>query len=103
MARSRIPSKQTRMVLAALMASPLEWRHGYDLAKSAAMSSGTLYPLLIRLHERGLLLAQWKEAERPGRPPRHVYRLSAKGLVYARQIELTAEDGVALSVSRSPA
>ena len=93
MPRSRAPSRQTRKVIAALMASPLQWRHGYELSKLAGLSSGTLYPLLIRLHERGLLEAQWREPDRPGRPPRHAYRLSGSGLAFARDLELSAEDG----------
>jgi PadR family transcriptional regulator, regulatory protein PadR len=93
MARQRAPSKQTRTVLAALMTQPLEWRHGYDLAKLVGLGSGTLYPLLIRLHERGLLEARWDEPGRPGLPPRHAYRLSAQGVAYARQIEMLPGEG----------
>ncbi len=66
---------------------PSAWRHGYDLAKRAALSSGTLYPLLIRLHERGWLEARWEEADRPGKPARHVYRLTAAGLARACENE----------------
>jgi DNA-binding PadR family transcriptional regulator len=84
--RHRAPSFQARVLLDALLRQPLEWRHGYDLAKLVGLSSGTLYPILIRLNERGLLDAKWMEPERPGRPARHAYRLSASGLVYARQI-----------------
>jgi DNA-binding PadR family transcriptional regulator len=84
--RLRSPSAQARALLAAFLCDPLEWRHGYDLAKTAALGSGTLYPLLIRLHGRGLLEAKWTEPERPGRPPRHAYRLTAEGLAYARNL-----------------
>jgi DNA-binding PadR family transcriptional regulator len=83
--RPRAPSLQARAILDALLRQPLEWRHGYDLARLVGLSSGTLYPILMRLHERGLLEAKWVEPERAGRPPRHAYRLSASGLVYARQ------------------
>ena len=84
--RLRAPSSQARAILDALRRQPLEWRYGYDLAKLVGLSSGTLYPILIRLHERGLLDAQWMAPERPGRPARHAYRLSADGLAYARQL-----------------
>ena len=87
MLRNRAPSSQTRRVLAALLVSPADWRHGYDLAKLAGLSSGTLYPLLIRLHERGLLEAQWEEPTQRGRPARHAYRLSGAGQVFARSLE----------------
>ncbi|WP_293369322.1 PadR family transcriptional regulator [Phenylobacterium sp.] len=75
-------------MLAALLDRPTEWRHGYELTKGAQLSSGTLYPLLIRLHERGLLEARWIEPDKPGRPPRHGYRLSAAGLACARSLAL---------------
>lgn len=71
-----------------LLGQPLEWRHSYDLGKRVGLSSGTLYPLLIRLHDRGLLDARWMEPKRPGRPARHAYRLSADGLSYARQLRV---------------
>jgi DNA-binding PadR family transcriptional regulator len=70
--------------LASFLSDPLQWRHGYDLAKLVGLSSGTLYPILIRLHARGLLEARWMAPERPGRPARHAYRLSHDGLDYAR-------------------
>ena len=85
MLRNRPPSRQARALLAVLLEEPLAWRHGYQLAKHAGLSSGTLYPLLIRLHDRQLLEARWEEPEKRGRPPRHAYRLTAAGLAYARQ------------------
>lgn len=86
MLRNRPPSRQARAVLAVFLEAPLAWRHGYELAKLAGLSSGTLYPLLVRLHDRELLEARWEEPERPGRPPRHAYRLSSRGLVLARSL-----------------
>jgi len=84
MTRSRAPSPQTLRLLAALVERPLEWRHGYDLSKAAGLSSGTLYPLLARLHERGLLEAEWRPPEQAGRPARHAYRLTGAGRELAR-------------------
>jgi DNA-binding PadR family transcriptional regulator len=66
------------------------WRHGYDLSKETGLRSGTLYPLLMRLSEQGLLESRWQEPERSGLPPRHVYRLTASGLALAREQELAA-------------
>ncbi len=83
-------SRQTRTLLATLLDSRLTWRHGYDLSKETGLRSGTLYPLLMRLSEQGLLESRWQEAERPGLPPRHVYRLTASGLALAREQELAA-------------
>lgn len=74
----RRQSEQTRAVLAELASEPSRERHGYDLARATGLASGTLYPILMRLEERGLLEARW-ELE-PSRRPRHVYRLTAAGL-----------------------
>lgn len=79
MVRSRRPSKQMIALIEALSAQPAQWRHGYDLMKAIGLSSGTLYPLLMRLTEQGLVEAQWSEPAQPGRPPRHSYRLTAAG------------------------
>jgi PadR family transcriptional regulator, regulatory protein PadR len=83
-------SSQTRALLAAFLDHAQTWRHGYDLAKETGLKSGTLYPLLMRLSEQGLLESCWQEAARPGLPPRHVYRLTAPGLALAREQELAA-------------
>jgi PadR family transcriptional regulator, regulatory protein PadR len=83
-------SRQTRALLAAFLDRSQTWRHGYDLSKETGLRSGTLYPLLMRLSEQGLLEHRWQEAERPGLPPRHVYRLTASGLALAREQELDA-------------
>jgi PadR family transcriptional regulator PadR len=92
MALVRRCSRQTLSLLAALMERPRIWQHGYDLSKVTGLKSGTLYPILIRLSDQGLLNSRWKDAERPGRPPRHVYRLTASGLALAReQVEVAVE------------
>jgi len=90
MPRKSNNSRQTRALLAALLERAQMWRHGYDLSKETALKSGTLYPLLMRLSEQGLLESRWQEPERSGLPPRHVYRLTATGLALAREQELEA-------------
>lgn len=84
--RSRGPSKQMRLLLAALAEGPQQWRHGYELMKRTGILSGTLYPLLIRMTEQGLVEAEWREPEQPGRPARHAYRLTAEGIALARAV-----------------
>jgi hypothetical protein len=76
-------SAQTLAVLAALAESPTQWWHGYDIAKRTGLKSGTLYPILIRLAERGLLDSSWEEEQPTGRPRRHLYRLTADGVAAA--------------------
>jgi PadR family transcriptional regulator PadR len=85
-------SRQTLALLSALLERPRTWQHGYELSKETRLKSGTLYPILIRLSDQGLLNSRWKDAERPGRPPRHVYRLTATGLALAReQVEVAVK------------
>jgi len=92
MTLARKCSRQTVALLAALMEQPRTWQHGYELSKLTGLKSGTLYPILMRLSDQGLLVSRWKDAERPGRPPRHVYRLTATGLALAReQVEASVE------------
>ena len=84
MARRSGFSAQTLSVLASLEADPAAWRHGYLLAKQTGLRSGSLYPILIRLAERGLVEACWEDGQPAGRPRRHLYRLSSDGLAAAR-------------------
>ncbi len=76
-------STQTLAVLSALVAEPSTWRHGYDLAKETSLKSGTLYPILVRLADRGLVEASWEDDQPAGRPRRHLYRLTSDGLTIA--------------------
>ncbi len=98
--RSRSLSPAARRLLAALAASGGEGRHGYDLCREADIKSGTLYPLLIRLEGQGYLTAEWREAEMAGRPPRHVYRLTAEGRRLAADNPVAAPVGDALPQGR---
>ncbi len=80
---ARRPSPQTLSVIEAFLEEPQVWLHGYDIAKTLGMASGTLYPILIRLSDRGHLETQWRDSETQGRPPRHMYRLTATGRAWA--------------------
>ena len=88
MIRVRRPSKQMLTLLGELSASGQQWRHGYDLMKATGLMSGTLYPLLMRMTEQGLVEAQWFEPAQIGRPARHAYRLTVKGAATARTAQL---------------
>ncbi len=83
--RGRRPSSQTVAALSAFLERPAEWLYGYDLSKRLGLSSGTLYPILMRLGERGYLETEWTEPAKDGRPPRHMYRLTAGGRVWATE------------------
>lgn len=71
-------SPQTLLVLEALLEDPGDWTHGYDIAQRTGLKSGTLYPVLMRLSERGWLESKWEQPEENGRP-RHVYRFTSSG------------------------
>ncbi|MBS0384480.1 MAG: helix-turn-helix transcriptional regulator [Proteobacteria bacterium] len=75
----RRPSAQTLAVLDALAEARRQWRYGLELAAATGLKSGSLYPILARLDERGLVESKWLEPEKPGRPARHAYRITAAG------------------------
>ncbi|GAA2374399.1 PadR family transcriptional regulator [Dactylosporangium salmoneum] len=86
MTRARRPSPQAAAVLRALAAAPDRWRYGYDLGREVGLRAGSLYPILIRLCDRGLLDASWESGPPPGRPPRHLYRLTGAGRALAAEL-----------------
>lgn len=93
MERNRRPSAHTLLLLEALSKRPRAWHYGYELSQITGLKSGTLYPILMRLCDRGLLESQWQPAVQAGRPPRHVYRLTAPGVAFARRA-IPADAGV---------
>lgn len=91
MARSRSASPQTAAVMIALATEARLWRYGYDLCQETGLKAGTMYPILMRLADQGLLETKWEQTHVPGRPPRHLYRLTASGLALAAQIGRTTK------------
>ena len=83
---ARRPSPQTLSVIEAFLEQPQVWLYGYDIFKTLGMASGTLYPILIRLSDRGHLETLWQESETTGRPPRHMYRLTATGRAWSAAV-----------------
>jgi DNA-binding PadR family transcriptional regulator len=84
-------------VLFALAESPTAWRYGYELCKQTGLQAGSMYPILIRLADRGLLETSWESDVPAGRPPRHLYRLTGPGLDLA--VELVAAPGCTIEGS----
>lgn len=74
-------------VLRVLVADPAAPHYGYDLMKATSLPSGTLYPMLARLQQEGLVDSQWEDQDPDagGRPPRKYYRLTAEGARAARR------------------
>ena len=84
-------SRQTLAVLEVLLVRLAEWQHGYSLSQLTGIPSGTLYPILMRLEKLHWLETRWEEVKNPGRPPRHLYRLSGTAREWARE-ELRAAE-----------
>ncbi|HXT75892.1 MAG TPA: PadR family transcriptional regulator [Candidatus Eisenbacteria bacterium] len=78
-------SPQTLNLLAALLARPAQWHHGYALSQVTGIASGTLYPILMRLEKLRWLETRWEQPGKAGRPPRHLYRLTSGARVWARE------------------
>ncbi|WP_432995380.1 PadR family transcriptional regulator [Dactylosporangium sp. CA-233914] len=75
----------------ALAADPARWRYGYDLATEVHLKSGSLYPILVRLADRGLLETSW-EPSVGSRPPRHLYRLTGAGREFVAALTAARRD-----------
>jgi len=60
---------------------------GADIMRSANVSSGTLYPILLRFEKAGLLESRWEdeEPEELGRPRRRFYRMTQAGAKVAHE------------------
>jgi DNA-binding PadR family transcriptional regulator len=59
---------------------------GAELMRLARVSSGTLYPILLRFERAGLLESRWEEEapESLGRPRRRFYRMTQAGAQVAQ-------------------
>jgi PadR family transcriptional regulator, regulatory protein PadR len=73
-------------VLRVFLDDPNARHYGYDLMKAAHLASGTLYPMLARLQDQGLVTSRWEpQAEAAGgRPPRKYYQLTGEGIRIVR-------------------
>jgi len=93
MERKRRSSPHSASLLAVLVKSPRGWRYGYELSQETKLESGTFYPILMRLSDRGVLESKWESSPKEGRPPRHMYRLTPQGVTYAKE-EMTRYAGL---------
>ncbi len=63
-------------------------RHGFDIIDATGLRSGTVYPILRRLEDAGLLRSHWEgthSAHAAGRPPRRYYELTGAGAASSRE------------------
>jgi len=78
--RPRITYQGLR-VLGAFIEAPSKELWGAELIEKTGLSSGTLYPLLLRFEKHELLESRWEE-DKPtnlGRPRRRLYRITTRG------------------------
>ena len=88
-------SLQGLKVLQIFCASPSESISGADIRKAIGLSSGTLYPILLRFEEAGWLKSKWEDVDpsEAGRPRKRLYRISGCGLTKASEV-LTSFEGM---------
>lgn len=84
--RSPRITSQGLKVLAELMSSGSEELSGAEIARQTKLASGTLYPILFRFEEAGLLASRWEEGDPRdlGRPRRRLYRMTPLGVKNAK-------------------
>lgn len=88
------PDRNDRRVMAQIRRGAIEYcvlallrdggeQYGFDLVRTLAAadelvtSEGTIYPLLTRLRQEGLVATTWRES--PQGPPRRYYRITHEG------------------------
>ncbi|MGH7617853.1 MAG: PadR family transcriptional regulator [Gemmatimonadaceae bacterium] len=77
------PIRLTYPTAIVLLAVSRGFRHGFDIMDASGLKSGTVYPILRRLEDAGLLRARWEaigDARDAQRPPRRYYQVTGAGL-----------------------
>jgi len=79
-------TSQSLKVLKLFVESSSHAYSGAEIMKATGLSSGTLYPILFRFEEHGLLESAWErgKAQTLGRPRRRLYSVTRHGLTVAR-------------------
>jgi PadR family transcriptional regulator PadR len=80
-------TQQSLRVLRFFSETPLTPRAGADIMKATGLASGTLYPILLRFENCGLLESDWEKgpAKKLGRPRRRFYSITLEGRAVARE------------------
>lgn len=76
-------------ILKALVERPNDERYGLDLIAETGLRSGSLYPALAKLEERGWVSSRWEQRgpAELGRPRRRLYKLTPNGIAEAVSVE----------------
>lgn len=75
-----------RLVLGALLDGREEDLWGMRIMALTKLQSGTVYPILTRLEERGWITGYWEGEQPEGRPRRRYWRLTTWGAWRAREV-----------------
>jgi PadR family transcriptional regulator, regulatory protein PadR len=65
-----------------LLAVSRGFRYGFDIMDASGLASGTVYPILRRLEDSGMLRSKWEavtSARDEQRPPRRYYQITGAG------------------------
>lgn len=56
--------------------------YGLSIGKATGLGNGTLYPILDKLEDAGLIAGEWEDIDpvKEGRRPRRYYQLTAEGI-----------------------
>jgi PadR family transcriptional regulator PadR len=76
------PPRLTLPTAMVLMAVYRNYCYGFDISDATGLPSGTVYPVLRRLEEAGLLRSRWEAsgtARAEQRPPRRYYSVTGSG------------------------
>ena len=76
----------TTLVLQALLQGH---HHGFDIMDATGLPSGTVYPILRRLEDSGMLRSKWEavtSARDEQRPPRRYYQITGAGSSALRDV-----------------
>jgi PadR family transcriptional regulator len=100
-------SGKAKAVLEQFVEEPEREWFGLEILREIGVSSGSLYPILHRLEERGFLVARWEpleEATPEGRRPRRLYRLNPGSMEQAREalLESNSSPGPAFKIETRP-
>ena len=78
---------QSLKVLQTFMKRPVDTLSGADVRRATKLWSGTLYPILIRFENAGLLTSDWEEIDpsEAGRPRRRLYKITGHGIRIANE------------------
>jgi PadR family transcriptional regulator PadR len=78
---------QTQLVLRSLLEDLTKPRYGTELCEMTGLPSGTVYPIVARMEQAGILESSWEDAEthiREGRPRRRYYCIKPDGVEQVR-------------------